>query len=121
MDPSKCNVYFFVWSYSHSFDNKEDNLIRTIRIDNCIIRNIVFSKDATNLFCGCDDGLCLLITVEGITCISWLKPGKELWRSPSEKKHEVEISRVYCVDDKSYFSGDFDGVVKVVIAIINDL
>ena len=52
---------------SHSFDNKEDKLIRTLRFEDCIVRNLTFNKEGDQLFCGCEDGLCFLITLEGMT------------------------------------------------------
>lgn len=36
-----------------------------------------------------------------------------MWKSPEKKKHEHEVVRVFCLDAKSYFSGDDEGVLKV--------
>ena len=40
-------------------------------------------------------------------------PGEVKWKSPDNKKHEFEVSRVYCLNDTSYFSGDQEGGLKV--------
>ena len=39
--------------------------------------------------------------------------GKMTWKSPDSKKHEFEVSRVYCLNKSSYFSGDQEGGLKV--------
>ena len=62
----KCEHYVATLCSSHSYSTKEDKLIRTLNIDECVIRNITFSQDGKNLFCGCEDGLVLLISLEGI-------------------------------------------------------
>ena len=43
-------------------------MIRTIHMDKDIIRCVTFSSDATKLFCGCEDGRVLLLTVEERSC-----------------------------------------------------
>ena len=57
------------------------------------------------------------------TCVSCLRTvwateernvsGKVTWKSPDSKKHEFEVSRVYCLNKSSYFSGDQEGGLKV--------
>ena len=42
-------------------------------------------------------------------------PGEVKWKSPDNKKHEFEVSRVYCLNDTSYFSGDQEGGLKVTV------
>lgn len=82
-------------------------------MDKDVIRCVTFNSDATKLFCGCEDGRVLLLSVEGDLCNAESILGKELWRCDDKVMHSCEISAVYCVDDKSFFSGDENGVVKV--------
>ena len=66
----KCKREYSLSPSSHSFDNNEDKLIRTLTIEGCVVRNITFNQEADKLFCGCEDGLVFLITLEGIPHLS---------------------------------------------------
>ena len=49
-------------------------------MDKDVIRCVTFNSDATKLFCGCEDGRVLLLSVEGDLYTTESTLGKELWR-----------------------------------------
>lgn len=49
----------------HEFANGEDVKVGSFLTNNGLIRCITFNPDATKLFCGCENGDVLLLSVDG--------------------------------------------------------
>ena len=54
--------------FRHAFDTGKDIKVGSFNAEDGAIRCIAFNSDATKLFCGCENGDVVLLSVDGACC-----------------------------------------------------